>query len=64
MRGGAEMTSTYDMVSAVSSQGLGNSPQPLIPPASKPKGRKSIHYRIDSATLHKEMKLFFPLEPS
>ena len=46
---------------AVLNQGLGNSSQPLSP-ATKPKGRKAIYYRIDSATLHKEMKLFFPLE--
>ena len=46
------------MLSAVSNQGLGGSSQSLTPPATKPKGSKAI----DSAILHKEMKLFLPLE--
>ena len=57
------MTPTYNMVPAISSQGPGNSSQPLIPPATKSKRRKSIHYRTGNATLHREMKFFTPLEP-
>ena len=44
------------MVLAVSNQVLGNSSQPLTPLTAKPGRRKTILYRIDSATPHKETK--------
>ena len=52
------------MVLAVSDQGFGNGSQLLLPPATKPEGRKATRCRVDSATLHKEMKLYSSLEPS
>ena len=42
------------MVLAVSNQGLGNSSQPNT---AGVKGRKTIHYRIGNAEMHREMKL-------
>ena len=48
----------YRLEIYVSNQGLGNSSQPLTPPATKPKGREVIHYRRGSTTPHKEMTIF------
>ena len=49
------------MVPAVSGQGLENNSQPLTPSATKPKGRKAIHYWVDSATLQIESGSSSPL---
>ena len=52
------------MVLAVSNQGLKDGSRSLTQSAIKPKWRKAVHYQLDSAILHKKMKLFSPLEPS
>ena len=49
------------MIPAVSNLVLRNSSQSRTLSVIKSKGRKAIHYQLDSAILHKEMKLFFPL---
>ena len=54
LRGGKSRTIR---VAQVQSRTRGNPP-----PAANPEGGKATHCRIDSATLHKEMKFFFPLE--
>ena len=52
------------MVPAASDQRLRNSSQYPTLSAIKPEGRKAIHFKIGSATLHKDIELSFPLELS